>query len=470
MNAALAQTSFYDLTYARFCALHFLEFAVWGAWYVVLGNFLDARGFSRKDIGRIYGTMAVGAIISPMFVGAIADRYLSTQLVIGGLHLVGAVLLFAMSRLRNARPFYWTALVYSLAYSPTLALVNSIVFANIPEGVEAGTYFPLIRVFGTIGWILAGLSLKLLLKPNQPVNERPLLLAACLSAVLGGYAFSLPDTPPAFPAAVANAVDTGALTQDVAEKLLEVGNVQQAITDGVLTAEQATGIPKQFEFADVFGLIGQLPVFLLVSFIISMAMGFYFAFGALFLEKNTNVDPQNVGPIMAIGQIVEIAFMLSLPWFLATLGMPMVLGLGVAAWALRFGFFSLGSMPLVVAGIALHGICFDFFFAAGFIHVDAQASEAIRNSAQTLYGMMVYGIGLYLGNEIAGWLNQHCTVESMTEGEIEPVRRTNWRKFWAIPCVAVTVSLLLMIAAQQLGGSTESPALENPDASETAAQ
>ena len=193
-----------------------------------------------------------------------------------------------------------------------------------------------------------------------------------------------------------------------------------------------------------------------------MAMGFYFAFGALFLEKNTDVDPQNVGPMMTLGQIVEIAFMLSLPWFLKNLGMPMVLVLGVAAWALRFGFFAVGSLPLIVAGIALHGICFDFFFAAGFIHVDAQASETIRNSAQTLYGMLVYGIGLYLGNEIAGRLNQYCTVESTAEGEAEPVRHTNWRKFWAIPCAVVTVSLLLMIAAQQLGGSSESPADENP--------
>ena len=454
MNTALtfAQTGFYDLTYARFCVLHFLEFAIWGAWYVVLGNFLDARGFSRKDIGRIYGTMAVGAIISPVFVGAIADRYLSTQIVIGGLHLVGAVLLFAMSRLRTPRPFYWTALVYSLAYSPTLALVNSIVFANIPEGVEATTYFPLIRVFGTIGWILAGLSLKLLLKPNEPVSERPLLLAASLSALLGVYSFSLPNTPPAFPAAVANAVAEGTFTNEVGDQLLELGNVQQAVDDGLLTAEQAAGIPKQFEFADVFGLVRELPAFLMVSLVISMAMGFYFAFGALFLEKNASVDPQNVGPIMTIGQIVEIAFMLSLPWFLGTLGMPTVLALGVAAWAVRFGFFSVGSLPLVVAGIALHGICFDFFFAAGFIHVDAQASEAIRNSAQTLYGMLVYGVGLYLGNEVSGWLNQRCTTETAADGETEPVRHTNWRKFWAIPCAVVTVALLLLIAAQQLGG------------------
>ena len=132
--------------------------------------FLTREAFLGRTSAESTAQWPFGAIISPVFVGAIADRYLSTQLVIGGLHLVGAVLLLAMSRLRNARPFYWTALVYSLAYSPTLALVNSIVFANIPEGVEAESYFPLIRVFGTIGWILAGLSLKLILKPNEPVK------------------------------------------------------------------------------------------------------------------------------------------------------------------------------------------------------------------------------------------------------------------------------------------------------------
>jgi hypothetical protein len=284
------------------------------------------------------------------------------------------------------------------------------------------------------------------------VSERPLLLAAWLSVVLGFYSFSLPATPPAFPAAVANAVEQGALTRDVADRLLQLGDVQQAINDGLLTAEQATGIPKQFEFADVFGLVSVLPVFLIVSLVISMAMGFYFAFGALFLEKNARVEPQNVGPIMTLGQIVEIVFMLSLPWFLREWGMPIVLALGVTAWAVRFAFFSIGSLWLVVAGIALHGICFDFFFAAGFIHVDAQASEAIRNSAQTLYGMLVYGVGLYLGNEIAGWLNQHCTVETIPEGETEVVRQTDWRKFWAIPCAVVTAALLLLIASSRLGG------------------
>lgn len=400
-----AQTDFNVTTYALFCMLHFLEFAIWGAWYVVLGNILDARGFSRKQIGRIYGTMPIGAIISPLFVGMIADRYFSTQVVIGSLHLIGAVLLFAMSRTRSPVAFYWIALVYALAYSPTLALVNSIVFANVPK---AETYFPLIRVFGTIGWILAGLSLKLLLRPNQPVNERPITLAAGLSLILGALAFLLPDTPP-----------------------------------------QNEG---QVEFAAVFDLIGALPVFLGVSLIIAMAMAFYFSFAALFVEKKVGVRPHNVGPLMTIGQWVEIIFMLSLPWFLSTLGMEAVLAIGVAAWAVRFGLFATGGpLPLIILGIGLHGICFDFFFAAGFIHVDAQAPDAIRNSAQSLYGVLVYGLGMWLGAEAAGRLNQFCTREKevVTEDGLTVAQGvTNWRRFWLIPCIVVSISLALLLARQ----------------------
>jgi nucleoside transporter len=401
----LAQTEFSNVTYALFCTLHFLEFAIWGAWFVVLGNLLDSRGFSRKEIGLVYGTMPIGSIISPMLVGMVADRYFSTQVVIGVLHLAGAGLLWAMATTKGPRSFFWIALAYALAYSPTLALVNSIVFAHVSD---AERYFPLIRVFGTIGWIVAGLSHKLILKPGQPVNERPLLLAAGLSLLLGLFSFALPDTPP---------------------------------RGGEL-----------FEFSAILGLVGELPIFLAVSLIIAMAMSFYFAFAALFVEKQAGVQPHNVGPLMTIGQWVEIIFMLSLPWFLGQLGMNTVLAMGVAAWALRFGLFATGGpLPLIILGIGLHGICFDFFFAAGFIHVDAQASDAIRNSAQTLYGMLVYGLGMYLGAATSGWLNQQCTREETTPAGV--VRVTNWRKFWLIPCVVVTVSLLLLLASQQVSGA-----------------
>src|SRR6056297_1060882 len=189
----------------QFCLLHFLQFAIWGAWFVVLGNLLNARGFARRDIGRIYGTMPIGSMISPLIIGPLADKYLNTEVVIGISHLIGGVLLFCMAKAQNARPFYWLALLYALAFAPTLGLVNSIVFAHdsdIFDGL-ANEGFPWIRVFGTIGWIVAGLSHALILKKGEPVNEKPLLLACGLSLVLGVYAFTLPETKPAGAAAVA---------------------------------------------------------------------------------------------------------------------------------------------------------------------------------------------------------------------------------------------------------------------------
>ncbi len=186
-------------THWQFCLLHFLEFAIWGAWIVVLGNLLNARGFSRKEIGRIYGTMPIGSMISPLIIGPLADKVFNTEILIGVSHLIGAVLLFMMARAKNPRPFYWCAFLYALAYAPTLGLVNSIVFSHDEDifGGAAGEGFPWIRVFGTLGWIVAGLSHAFILKKDEPVNEKPLLLACGLSVILGLFAFTLPATPPA---------------------------------------------------------------------------------------------------------------------------------------------------------------------------------------------------------------------------------------------------------------------------------
>ncbi|NDH94032.1 MAG: hypothetical protein EBZ13_05750, partial [Planctomycetia bacterium] len=169
----------------QFCLLHFLEFAIWGCWFVVLGNLLNARGFSRQDIGRIYGTMPIGSMISPLFIGPLADRFVHTETLIGLAHLIGAGLLFVMAKAKNPRPFYWAALLYACAFAPTLGLVNSIVFSHNDDifGGAAGAGFPWIRVFGTLGWIVAGLSHMIILKKNEPVNERPLLMSCLLSVM-----------------------------------------------------------------------------------------------------------------------------------------------------------------------------------------------------------------------------------------------------------------------------------------------
>ncbi len=383
--------------------MNFLEFAVWGAWFVVLGNYLDALRFSRKDIGRIYATMALGTVISPMFVGAIADRYFASEQLMGVLHLAGALLLFAMARIRSPRPFYWVALLYALVYAPTLALVNSVVFSHLPD---AARDFPSIRVLGTIGWIAAGMSLRLLLRAGEPVNNRPLLLAAVLSLVLGVFSFFAPHTPP------------------------------QA-TESTIPFLDAIALLREPSFAVFFG----------VSFFITLALAFYYTWTALYLERGAGVRPEGVGPLMTIGQWMEIVFLLLLPWFLAEFGMKWVLVVGMAAWGVRYAIFaSRAPLPILLIGVALHGICFDFFFAAGFIHVDNTAPAGIKSSAQSLFAVLTYGLGMWLGTEASGWLNQWFTVEAPDPKTGKLTRVTDWRKFWLVPCAGVLIALAVFVA------------------------
>ncbi|MCH7750739.1 MAG: MFS transporter [Planctomycetes bacterium] len=383
--------------------LHFLEFAIWGAWWVVLGNYLNSIGFTRKQIGSIYATMPIGSILAPMFIGTVADRFFAGEQLMGVLHLAGAGLLFWLAKIKSPRPFFWVALVYALVYSPTLALVNSIPFAHIPD---AQRDFPVIRVLGTIGWIFAGLSLKFFLRPGQPVNNRPILLAAALSLALGVFSFFLPHTPP------------------------------QADASGEIPFLRAMALFKEPSFAVFFG----------VSFLITIALAFYYSFTALFLERRVGVRAQNVGPVMTIGQWMEIIFLLALPWFLEYFGMKWVLAMGMAAWAIRYALFAIGSpLVLVILGIALHGICFDFFFAAGFIHVEQTAAKDIANSAQSLFAVLTYGLGMYLGTEAAGRLN-HALVTQQEDAESSTAEgESGWTMFWLIPCLGASVCLLLFL-------------------------
>jgi nucleoside transporter len=386
----------------RLSVMNFLEFAIWGAWFVVLGQYLNSLQFSGKQIGSIYATMSLGAIISPMIVGGIADKYFASEYVMAISHLLGAGLLFAMSRARTPKEFYILSLIYALVYSPTLSVSNAIIFANISDATRD---FPTIRVLGTIGWIAANLSLKVLLKPGESVNNRPLLLASSLSAVLGLFSLLLPHTPP-------------------------------------------KGSGDAFPFVQALELLNEksFAIFFGISFLITIALAFYYSFTSLFLEQKIRVRPGNVGPLMTIGQWSEILFLLALPWFLGQFGMKAVLVTGMAAWGLRYAIFSAGGpFPLILLGLALHGICFDFFFAAGFIHVENTAPEAIRNSAQALFGTLTYGLGMYLGTEASGWINQFVTKEAPDPVTGQLVKTTDWQKFWMLPCLGVVVSLVLFI-------------------------
>jgi nucleoside transporter len=394
--------------------MNFLEFAVWGSWFVVLGQYLNNLKFTGKQIGSIYATMSLGTIVAPVIVGAVCDRYFASEQVMGVLHLAGALVLFWMATIKTPGMFYCAALLYALIYSPTLSLSNAIIFANIPDATRD---FPTIRVLGTIGWIAANLMLKVLLKPGEPVNNRPLLMAAGLSAVLGFASFFQPHTPP-------------------------------------------PPNPNPFPFWEAMSLLKEpsFAVFYGISFLITIALAFYYSFTSLFLEQRVGVKPGNVGPLMTIGQWSEIVFLLALPWFLGQFGMKTVLLVGMLAWGARYAIFSVGKpFPLIIFGLALHGICFDFFFAAGFIHVENTAPADIRNSGQALFAALTYGLGMYLGTEASGWVNHYASTEVADPKTGEVKRVTDWKKFWMIPCIGVIISLLLFAVLFNTPGAKPAP-------------
>lgn len=377
----------------RLSIMMFLQFAVWGAWFVVLGRYLEkGLGFGGAQIGSVYGTMALGAIFSMMLAGQLADRVLSSEYLMAIFHLVGAGLLYVLSQVDGYGAFWWVAFAYALVYNPTLAISNSLAFANIKDS----THFAWVRVFGTIGWIAAGLSVDFLLPRGSDVTNRPLILAAVLSLALGLFSFVLPHTPPA-------------------------GKGGDA-----LPFLRAFKLLRDPSFGIFFG----------ISFAITIALAFYYGFTGNFLG---DVGVQNIATTMSYGQMAEIAFMLLLPFALKWFGMKWVLAIGMAAWALRYGFFSAASdgspYSLIVLGVVLHGLCFDFFLAAAFIHTDNKAPAAIRGSAQALFSFLTYGVGMFIGNIVSGFVVDRYTTAGVR----------NWYNIWMVPGIGATVCLLLFI-------------------------
>lgn len=371
MQAALSASATPPLAMGlrvRLSLMMLLQFAVWGAWFVVLGNYLEHLKLSKTQVGTMYSLMPLGAILSTMFVGQLADRYLASEKLMAILHIAGAGLLWWVAQIQDASqyPMMLVAMgLYALAYNPTLALANSIAFAHVPDGARD---FPGIRVLGTIGWIVVNLVVgQVLSTAERPAyhTNTPLLLGAGLSLVLGIFSLTLPHTPP--------------------------------------TGKPGEGMP----FLKAFGLLRDrsFAVFFGVSFVITIVLSFYYSFTGQFLEQGQGV--KDVASTMSIGQMTEMLLLPFLPWFLRRFGMKQVLALGMLAWGIRYAFFALGApYALVLLGVALHGICFDFFFAAGFIHVDNTAPRGIRASGQALFGFLTYGAGMYLGALASGWIAQ----------------------------------------------------------------
>ncbi len=381
----------------------FLQFFIWGAWYVTIGVYL-ARGVEYgAGMGTAYGVGPIAAIIAPIFLGLVADRFFPTQVVLGVLHLAGAVLMWfvpgsiASEMASGNSAFYWMLLGYMLCYMPTLGLTNSLAMHHIQDSEKQ---FPVIRVFGTIGWIAAGFVVGNWLKADATVL--PMQIAAGASVLLGVYSFFLPHTPP--PArgqktSISDALGLGAL------KLLADKN-----------------------FA----------IFAAASLIICLPLQAYYAFAATFI---TDVGFQSAAGTMLWGQVSEIVFMLVIPFLFARLGVKWMLAVGMACWVARYALFAVGAPDgvrwMVFLGILLHGICYDFFFVTGQIYTDKKAPAAIRGQAQGLLIVLTQGIGMYLGAKI----NTPLFAARVT-GE-SPLAL--WPSFWWIPCSMAAAVLVIFI-------------------------
>lgn len=384
--------------YSQLSLMMFLQFFIWGAWFVTLGSYLANIGFSGTDIGTAYLTNNIGAIISPFFIGLVADRFFASEKVMAFLHLAGGIILYMVSDMTTAGSILLGLLIYNACYMPTLALVNTVSF-NLMD--DPDTQFPRVRVWGTLGWIVAGLVITFVLASQVEGVEAtsvPMKLAAGASILLGLYSFTLPNTP---------APKAGS---------------EVSIRD--ILGLDALALLKDKSFF----------VFALCSLLISIPLAFYYAFTNLFLNEQ---GMEGVAATMSLGQASEVLFMVLMPFFFRRLGVKWMLLVGMLAWVVRYALFGMGDMTtgawMLYAGILLHGICYDFFFVTGQIYVDRKADKSIRASAQGFIALLTYGVGLAIGSSLSGRVVDYFTADGVKD----------WSMIWWTPCVLAAAIALL---------------------------
>ena len=383
----------------KLSVMMFLEFFIWGCWFVTMGTFLSqAFSSSGTEIGLAYETQSWGAIIAPFIIGLIADRYFDAEKILAIIHIVGGGLLFMCSIAVGFESFFPYILIYMILYMPTLALVNSISFRQMSDPSKE---FPKIRVWGTIGWVVAGLVISYGVgwEASQTL-EYTFYLAAIVSVILGIFSFSLPKTPP------------------------------KGKNSSSPSLKEILGLDALKLLNDSKYLI-----FFISSILISIPLSFYYADANLFLNE---LGMANAAGVMTLGQISEALFILLLPVFLKKYGIKTTLAVGMFAWALRYVLFAFGdtgsNIWMLIFGIILHGVCYDFFFVSGQIYTDFKAGEKYKSAAQGLITLAVYGVGMLIGFRLAGRVTDIYAIEG----------GHNWPEIWTIPAIFCICSIYII--------------------------
>ena len=386
--------------YTRLSVMMFLQFFIWGAWFVTMATYLTSGlGFSDGDNALAYATQSWGAIVAPFIIGLVADKYVNAERLLGVIHLIGAVLMYLLANATEFVGFYPYLLLYMILYMPTLALVNAISFRQIDDPARLFGY---IRFWGTFGWIVAGLLISYGFDWDAEAGllRNTFTMAAVASAILGIFSFTLPATPP-----------------------------QKGAGGGL---REALGLDALALLRDRNFL-----VFFVASVLICIPLAFYYQHANQFL---TEIQVANAAGIQTLGQVSELVFMLLVPFFLKRFGMKATLLIGMLAWAARYVLFAYGNAGelvfFLIVGIVLHGVCYDFFFVSGQVFTDSKAGPRYKSAAQGLITLATYGVGMLVGFWVAGQLTAAFAIEGGHE----------WRSIWLYPAAfAALVAVLFAL-------------------------